>query len=232
MPIMDLSLFWVLLIFLQLILLSFISNKLFSRIYLFLHKIFKKDTTVVFIVSLLFLPGTFIHELCHAMAATFLGSRVTAFSIWPKIEGDSIKMGYAEVEVLDIFRNSLIGIAPLLVGTFALYFLSSSFQSADLVYKIIYLYFIFQISNSMFLSPADVREVRVLLFIATFLFILSYLVNFYFYKLSFFPQDFNFLYTSSYLETLKTLNFFLIFPVIFNLSLFLLARIFITHKRY
>jgi len=232
MPILDLSLFWVLLIVFQLLFLSFISNKLFSRIYFFLHKIFKKDSTVVLLVSLLFLPGTFIHELCHAMAATFLGSRVTAFSIWPKIEGDSIKMGYAEVEVLDIFRNSLIGIAPLLVGTFALYFLSSSFQSADLVYKIIYLYFIFQISNSMFLSPADVKEVRVLLFITTFLFILSYLINFYFYKLSFFPQDFSFLYTSSYLETLKTLNFFLIFPVIFNLSLFLLAKIFITHKRY
>lgn len=232
MPVVDLSLFWILLIILQLIFLSFISNKLFSRIYTLLHKIFKKDTTVVFIVSLLFLPGTFIHELCHAMAATFLGSRVTAFSIWPRIEGDTIKMGYAEVEVLDIFRNSLIGIAPLLIGTLALYFLSASFQSAELVYQIIYLYLIFQISNSMFLSPADVREVRILFFIAIFLFILSYIINFYFYKLNYFPQDFNFLYTSRYLETFKTLNFFLIFPSIFNLSLFLLARIFITHKRY
>lgn len=232
MSILNLSIFWIAIFISQLILLSVISNKLFSRIYLFLHRIFKKDTTVVFVVSLVFLPGTFIHELCHAMAATFLGSRVTAFSIWPRIEGDSIKMGYAEVEVLDLFRNSLIGVAPLVIGTGILYLLASSFQNVDLIFKIVYLYLIFQISNSMFLSPADVKEVRVLLFLTLFILITAFITNFYFYKLNFLPQDFNFLKSSYYLETLKTVNFFLMFPLIINSSLFLIARYLITHKRY
>jgi hypothetical protein len=232
MPILNLSVFWLLVFIIQLFLLSLISNKLFSRIYLFLHRFFKKDSTVVFVVSLVFLPGTFIHELCHAMAATFLGSRVTAFSIWPKVEGDTIKMGYAEVEVLDIFRNSLIGTAPLIFGTIILYFLSSTFQNADLVFKIIYLYFIFQISNSMFLSPADLKEVRVLFFLGLFVLITAYVTNFYFYKINFLPQNFNFLYSDYYLSTLKTINFFLSFPLVFNFILLLLARYFITHKRY
>jgi hypothetical protein len=166
------------------------------------------------------------------MAATVLGSRVTAFSIWPKVEGDTIKMGYAEVEVLDIFRNSLIGTAPLIIGTIILYFLSSTFQNADLVFKIIYLYFIFQISNSMFLSPADLKEVRVLFFLSLFIFITAYVTNFYFFKLNFLPQNFNFLYSDYYLSTLKTINFFLLFPLAFNFILLLLARFFMTHKRY
>jgi hypothetical protein len=232
MPILNLSLFWILLFISQLFLLSIISNKLFSRIYLFLHRIFKKDTTVVFVVSLLFLPGTFIHELCHAMAATFLGSRVTAFSVWPRVEGETIKMGYAEVEVLDIFRNSLIGTAPLIIGTIILYYLSSTFQNADLVFKIIYLYLIFQISNSMFLSPADVKEVRVLFFVTLFILITAYTTNFFFYKLNFLPQDFSFLKSNFYLDRLKIVNFFLMFPVVANLSLLIIARYFVTHKRY
>ena len=232
MPLFNYSLTWVILFVIQLVILSFISNKLFNRIYLFLHRFFKKDSTVVLVVSFVFLPGTFIHELCHAMAVTFLGSRVTAFSIWPRIEGDSIKMGYAEVEVLDMFRNSLIGVAPLVIGTGILYLLASSFQNVDLIFKIIYLYLIFQISNSMFLSPADVKEVRVLLFLTLFILITVFITNFYFYKLNFLPQDFNFLKSSYYLETLKTVNFFLMFPLIINSSLFLIARYFITHKRY
>ena len=182
MPLFNYSLTWVILFVIQLIILSFISNKLFNRIYLFLHRFFKKDSTVVLVVSLVFLPGTFIHELCHALTAVLLGSAVRSFSVWPRVEGDSIKMGYAEVEVLDIFRNSLIGIAPLLFGSMILYYLTSVFLTVSLIYKFVLLYLIFQISNSMFLSPADVKEVRILLFLTLFLIVTVYIINFYFYK--------------------------------------------------
>ena len=193
MPLFNYSLTWVILFVIQLVILSFISNKLFNRIYLFLHRFFKKDSTVVLVVSFVFLPGTFIHELCHALTAVLLGSAVRSFSVWPRVEGDSIKMGYAEVEVLDIFRNSLIGIAPLLFGSMILYYLSSIFLTVSLVYKFVLLYLIFQISNSMFLSPADVKEVRILLFLTLFLIVTVYIINFYFYKISFIPQDPTFL---------------------------------------
>jgi len=232
MPLFNYSLTWVILFVIQLVILSFISNKLFNRIYLFLHRFFKKDSTVVLVVSFVFLPGTFIHELCHALTAVLLGSAVRSFSVWPRVEGDSIKMGYAEVEVLDIFRNSLIGIAPLLFGSMILYYLSSIFLTVSLVYKFVLLYLIFQISNSMFLSPADVKEVRILLFLTLFLIVTVYIINFYFYKISFIPQDPTFLLNNWYLTNLKLINIFMLFPLLLNSFLLLLAKFFITHKRY
>jgi len=145
MSIFSNTLFWIILFIIQVYILSLVSNKLFNSLYQFLHRIFKKESTAVFIISLMFLPGTFIHELSHALTATLLGSRVTKFSIWPKVENGGIKMGYAQFVVLDIFRNTLIGIAPLIYGILILYLLIINFFSVALYLKIIF--FIFNISS-------------------------------------------------------------------------------------
>lgn len=233
MPLFNYPLFWILLFILQLIILSATSTRIFNKLYLLFHRIFKNDQTVVLLVSIMFLPGTFIHELCHAMMAVILGSGVRSFSIWPKVEGDTIKMGYAEVEVLDIFRNSLIGTAPLIIGSFLLYYFSTLFLSVSILYKIILVYFIFQIANSMFLSPADVKEVRILFFSFVFTFVVLYIINFYYRQLPLIPQDLSFLnFLNIYLPVLKVINYFMLFPLILNVIIFSLTSILITHKRY
>ena len=62
------------------------------------------------------LPGIFLHEMSHALAATLLGVRVGRISIRPKLAGQRIQLGFVPVEETDAVRSSLIGLAPLLVG--------------------------------------------------------------------------------------------------------------------
>lgn len=142
---------------------------------------------MVLVISFLFLPGTFIHELSHAITATFLGLRVTKFSIWPKVENGGIKMGYAQFIVLDVFRNSLIGLAPLIYGICILYFLIINFFAVSLLYKIIFVYLIFQVSNSMFLSDSDLKDFKIVAGIFLLLFGIALVTNFY-YQVNFFQN--------------------------------------------
>lgn len=68
--------------------------------------------------SVLFFPGVFLHELSHFLMAKVLAVRTGSFSLIPHSMGDgNLRMGYVEVEQTDIVRDSLIGLAPLIVGT-------------------------------------------------------------------------------------------------------------------
>lgn len=228
--ILNYSLFWLIAFVCQILLLSYSSKNIFNNLYSILHRIFRNDTTVVYIVSFIFLPGTFIHELCHAMTTVLLGGRVSKFSVWPKVENGAIKMGYAEVEVLDIFRNSLIGTSPLIFGVVILYYLGSIFQSSTLTLQIIFAYIIFQVANSMFLSPSDVKEFNLLFLISISVLAIFYLVNFYYMKLDFLPQDLNFLKTSIYLEKLQSINLMLVLPLILNFVILIISKLTNKHR--
>jgi len=63
------------------------------------------------------LPGILLHELSHALTAILLGVRVGGISIRPKRAGQRIQLGFVPVEKTDAIRSSLIGLAPLLVGS-------------------------------------------------------------------------------------------------------------------
>jgi hypothetical protein len=70
------------------------------------------------IFSILFLPGVFLHELSHFVLAKILGVRTGKFSIFPKSLPDGrLQLGYVETVRSDLVRDSLIGAAPLIVGT-------------------------------------------------------------------------------------------------------------------
>jgi hypothetical protein len=63
------------------------------------------------------LPGIVLHELSHAFAALLLGVRVGRISIRPKRAGQRIQLGFVPIEETNVWRASLIGLAPLLVGS-------------------------------------------------------------------------------------------------------------------
>jgi hypothetical protein len=214
MEIFNSVLFWILLFTIQVYVLSLISNKLFNLLYIYLFKIFKKETTVVFIISTIFLPGTFIHELSHAITATLLGSRVVKFSIWPKVENGGIKMGYAQFIVLDVVRNTIIGISPLIVGIGILYFLIINFFTVGTYLKIFFLYLIFQVSNSMFLSESDIKDLKTLFFILLIISLVFYLLDIYYLKINLLAQ-LNF----SFINNLNA-KFFIYLNVFFASTLF------------
>lgn len=211
------TLFWIFIFLFQVYILSVISSKIFNTLYFYLHRIFKKDSTVVFVISMMFLPGTFIHELSHAISATLLGSRVTRFSIWPKIENGGIKMGYAQFIVLDIFRNTLIGISPLIFGILILYFLISNFFVVSLSLKILFLYLIFQVSNSMFLSSSDLKDFKTLTLVLVIVGFGVYFLDLYFLGLSIYSSFNLFNFLKPYLNFFIYLNLFFGITLVLNI---------------
>ncbi len=67
--------------------------------------------------SLIFLPGVMLHELSHFLVALILGVRAAHFSLIPQmLPNGKLQLGYVEMEKSDIFRDSLIGAAPLIAG--------------------------------------------------------------------------------------------------------------------
>ncbi len=135
------------------------------------------DIAVV-LYALPLLPGIFVHELSHALAAILLGARVGRISIRPKRTGQRVQLGFIPVEKTDVVRASLIGLAPLLVGSgvilligywaFDIGTLGGALVTGDLANLIagllrtlkasdawIWSYVIFAVSNTMLPSRAD-----------------------------------------------------------------------------
>jgi hypothetical protein len=222
--------FWILLFIFQIYLLSILSNKIFNILFRFLYKIFKKETTAVYIIGALFLPGTFIHELSHAISATLLGSRVTKFSVWPQIENGGIKMGYAQYIVLDVVRNTIIGISPLLFGIVILYFLIINFFVVNLYLQILFVYLIFQVANSMFLSESDIRDLKFLSLFLTIIISIVLIGDYIYFDFDIINRiNFSFLNFIN-LSFLIYLNIFFIGTLILNLII--LGFVFLLEKMH
>lgn len=72
-------------------------------------------TTTIF--AIIFFPGVLIHELSHYFMASALRVRTGRLSLLPRSMGNGkLQMGYLETAKVDILRESLIGVAPLLAG--------------------------------------------------------------------------------------------------------------------
>jgi len=74
--------------------------------------------------TLLILPGVILHELSHAVTALVLLVNVYDFHIGPKVVKGGLWLGYIKHEKTDFLRSSIIGLAPLISGTGAIYAIS------------------------------------------------------------------------------------------------------------
>ncbi|HQN43153.1 MAG TPA: hypothetical protein PLA25_03385 [Anaerolineaceae bacterium] len=67
--------------------------------------------------ALLFFPGTLLHELSHYLTAKILGVRTGRFSLTPqRLPNGRLQLGFIETAPTDVFRDALIGLAPLITG--------------------------------------------------------------------------------------------------------------------
>jgi hypothetical protein len=112
---------------LLILLLSRISLKNSQTIYIGLYKITKTRSLAQALFGLFFLPGIIIHELSHALIATFLGVRLGKINLFPSIYSHQkqLVLGSVEVAKTDFIRQSLIGAAPTLIGSLILLWLTS-----------------------------------------------------------------------------------------------------------
>jgi len=77
----------------------------------------RRTDMVTVLFSMFFLPGVLLHEFSHFLTARLVGVQTGKFSVLPRNLGNGkLQLGYVETATLDMFRDSLIGAAPLLVG--------------------------------------------------------------------------------------------------------------------
>jgi hypothetical protein len=127
---------------------------------------------------LLLLPGIILHELSHAAVAVLLGLKVSEFSLGPRVRGRYVELGSVRVTSGGTLRDSLVGLAPFVVGTAVLLLvgyqifdvaaLGAAWQNAGwsgvtgaiaAIWPVrdfwLWAYVLFVASNAMIPSPAD-----------------------------------------------------------------------------
>src|SRR5215217_7963025 len=109
------GLFWFVIMLVPLIFLQRLLHREIQSVFL----IVSRDARITMgIFSIIFLPGVFLHELSHFVMAKILRVPTGNFSIFPQSLPDGrLQLGYVETGRADIVRDSLIGAAPLIVGT-------------------------------------------------------------------------------------------------------------------
>lgn len=109
------GLIWFLFMLAPLILLQRLLHREIQAVFLILTR----DARLTMgLFSMIFLPGVFLHELSHFLMAKILFIRTGKFSIFPQSLPDGrLQLGYVETAKSDVVRDSLVGAAPLIVGT-------------------------------------------------------------------------------------------------------------------
>ncbi len=109
------GLVWFILMLVPLILLQRLLHREIQAVFLILSR----DVNITMgIFSIIFLPGVFLHESSHFVMAKILRVPTGQFSLIPQSLPDGrLQLGYVETARSDVVRDSLIGAAPLIVGT-------------------------------------------------------------------------------------------------------------------
>lgn len=139
-----------------------LSRVFIQKLFIVLYRFTGDKAKAAFFLGLIFLPGTFIHEISHFITALFLVVPVGKINLIPQYEENSIKLGSVAVGKSDFIRASIIGLAPLLVGGGILFWATSyvtSSQGLSQWMYIVLIYLIFQITHTMFSSKRDVTAV-------------------------------------------------------------------------
>lgn len=171
--------FYIALFFAEIILLFFLSKKVQNQFSSFFYRATKSKKFTVYLMSLLFLPGTFIHEMAHYLTALFLLVPVGDLRLIPEFEEGRVRMGSVSIGKTDPLRRFVIGIAPFLLGMgiifLSLYFLTSGGLFGDWRDPVLIGLISFEVGNTMFASKKDLEGALELFLFIAFVLILIYL---------------------------------------------------------
>ncbi len=123
-------------------------------------------------MAILFLPGTFVHEVSHFLSALFLLVPVGNMQLVPKIDEESVRLGSVSIAKTDPLRRFLIGGAPLYIGVSIIiaifYFASFQWLMDNPIYALLIFYVVFTVSGSMFSSKRDMEGLWGFVFVVLF----------------------------------------------------------------
>src|SRR3989344_3257439 len=159
----------------EFILLLLLSSALTKSLYNLLFVVFRVRPIAITVITLLFFPGTVIHELAHLFVAEILGVRTGKLTLAPEsIRSEEIQAGSVAIAKTGPIRRYIIGLAPVFIGIASITILSYYFGRIAMNVKsqwlshtlgtdfsvylfILIAYILFAISNSMFSSPQDLK---------------------------------------------------------------------------
>lgn len=206
----------------QLIVLFFISRRTTNNLFHFLRLLSKNEKLIFSLVALLYLPGTIIHEMSHFFAALILFLRVREVSIFPAVQKNYIKLGSVTYERKDFIRGFLVGIAPLGGGMLIFYSIGffHLFPSHDFFLNVLFAYIIFTVSSTMFSSSQDL--VDFLYMIPLFILVAGLL---YILHIDIAHVAGNVFFANQILPLIKTINIYLLFSIIINISVIIFLTV-------
>ena len=229
--------FWIIIFLIQVFILYLLSNSFHNKLHFLGAGITKNRLFIAKAVGYIFFIGTLVHELSHIIMARLLFVRTKNINLQTEIIDDKhIKYGTAEIEVTDPFRSTLIGIAPLIFGITLIYFLTLNINFNFFSWvDVVKLFLISQISNSMFLSDSDTKDLKVISVILVIILLPILFLN---AEYSFFSFDEtiisikNFFFNSSFVLFLKNLNLIFLVTLILNLTSNIFLNLLLKIKRY
>jgi len=156
---------------LALIVLYILSRIFIQKLYIVLYRLTRSHERAFFLLSLIFLPGTFVHEISHFITALFLLVPVGELNLIPEIQEDGIRLGSVKIGETDFIRGTLIGIAPFLVGGSIIFWLISfALMPGNLTNPwivVLLIYTVFEITHTMFSSKSDLYSILELVVFVT-----------------------------------------------------------------
>lgn len=162
--------------------------------------LFGDERAAFLLTYVVFFPGIVLHELSHWVMAWLLGMRPRQLSLWPTVRGTRVEMGSVRMHSGGPLRDSLTGLAPLLVGSLTLLLVSYHIFDAALLRQAwsrggfdaawgafwaafrvpnawLWAYLVFAVSNAMLPSPADRRPLLPLLLYVAIVGLAFYLIG-------------------------------------------------------
>jgi hypothetical protein len=101
-----------------LVLLVFLQRTLHRQIQAVFLILTRRPGLTQAIFAFIFLPGVFLHESSHFLAAKLLGVRTGKFSLIPQAQPNGkLRLGYVETASGGFLRDAFIGVAPLVAGS-------------------------------------------------------------------------------------------------------------------
>ena len=212
-----------LLFFAQIIIIYLVSQKTIQKIFTAFFRVIRSSRVSGYIVALLFLPGTALHELSHFLMAVALLLNVKELNLIPKTTkeehgGYYIKLGSVTYEQKDFFRSILVGVAPFFTGLGFLFFIFNGnfFPHTDWKINIIIVYLLYSTTSSMFSSRKDLEGAIIL--VPLFILIFSLLIGF--------KIDLqNLFFSEKALDFMQKMNLYLAWATIGNTLVYTLLRL-------
>lgn len=214
--------------------LLYISKRwLTARLAYVIHRFGGSRHTLIIIWSLIFLPGTIIHELSHFFFAILTGARTGKIEIFPEYleeeweeeNSGSVALGYVQTQKLNPIQGFFVGIAPFLVGIILLTWLGSEIQksyfSGNLLFLFFESYLFFTIGNSFFPSWSDIKQTLSLIIILSVFVLVFWIIGF-----QVVPQ-----LNQNYQDMLISISLTILISSSLNLLVTLLLFLFVRKKR-